>query len=130
MPGAKNPTRSMTTYKAYCEKKAKKIDDFLAENADPGPKDILKLERLNSELIDQFNRMEAAWDSMMNEIDDPTHTGLEKMFNNVDTYVSKTLKASEKIISEKSATTGPAAGAASTTMTGNVKIDDTLKPRP
>ena len=129
MSGVKNPTRSMTTYKAYCEKKAKNIDDFLAENADPGPKDILELERLNSELIGQFNRMEAAWDSMMHEIDDPTHTGLEKMFNNVDTYVSKTLKASEKIISEKSATTGPAAGAASTTMTGNVKIDDTLKPR-
>ena len=119
----------MTTYKAYCEKKAKNIDDFLAENADPGPEDILELKRLNSELIGQFNRMEAAWDSMMNEIDDPTHTGLEKMFNNVDTYVSKTLKASKKIISEKSATTGPAAGAASTTMTGNVKIDDTLKPR-
>ena len=107
----------MTTYKAYCEKKAKNIDDFLAENADPGPEDILELKRLNSELIGQFNRMEAAWDSMMHEIDDPTHTGLEKMFNNVDTYVSKTLKASKKIISEKSATMGPAAAVSYTHLT-------------
>ena len=68
--------------------------------------------------------METFWFSMMGDIEDvPTYTALEKMFNDVDDHVTKTLRLSQKTISGKTSSTN--AGAAS----GHVKIDDTLKPR-
>ena len=58
---------------------------------------------------------------MMGDFKDvPTHTALEKIFNDVDDYVTKTLRVSQKVISGKSSPTN--AGAVS----GHVKIDDTL----
>ena len=65
----------MTSYKKYCEKSAKKIDDFIGENPDLNPKNIQVLEKLNTDLEEQFKRMEVSWFSMMDDIDDmPTHT--------------------------------------------------------
>jgi hypothetical protein len=114
----------MTSYKKYCEKGAKKIDDFLDENPDLNPENLQVLKKLNTDLEEQFKRMEVSWFSMMGDIDDvPTHTALEKIFDDVDDYVTKTLGVSRKAISENSSPTN--AGTAS----GHVKIDDTLKPR-
>ena len=56
-------------------------------------------------------------------VDGQTHATLEKMFNDVDDYVTKTLGVSQKAILGRSPSTN--AGAAS----GHVKIDDILKPR-
>ena len=56
----------MTSYKNFCEKKAKKIVDFLHENPDLSPKHLQVLEKLNADLEDQFKRMETSWESMMN----------------------------------------------------------------
>jgi hypothetical protein len=115
-----DPTRSMTSYKNYCQKSAKKIDDFLHENPELGPEHLQILKELNTDLKDQFKRMEISWFSKMGDIDDaPTHATLEKLFSDVDDYVTKTQKA----ILGRSPSTN--AGAAS----GHVKIDDTLKPR-
>ena len=54
---AKNPTRSMTSFKGHCDKKAKKIDQFLSDNPDPNPEDLQVLKKLNADLEDQLNRM-------------------------------------------------------------------------
>jgi hypothetical protein len=114
----------MTSYKNYCHKSAKKIDDFLAENPELGPEHLQVLKKLNIDLEEQFKRMEISWFSKMDDIADaPTHATLEKMFNDVDDYVTKTLGVSQKAILGRSPSTN--AGAAS----GHVKIDDTLKPR-
>ena len=119
-----DPTHSMTSYKNYCQKSAKKIDDFLAENPELGPKHLQVLEKLNTDLEEQFKRMEISWFSMMDDIDDVlTHTALEKIFNDVDDYVTKTLGVSQKAISGKSSPTNAIA------VSGHVKFDDTLKPR-
>ena len=68
--------------------------------------------------------MEVSWFSMINDIEDvPIHTALEKVFNDVDDHMMKTLRVSRKTISGKTSPTN--AGTAS----GHVKIDDTLKPR-
>ena len=102
----------MTSYKNFCEKKAKKIDDFIGENLDLNPENLQDLKKLNADLEDQFKRMETSWESMMDDIDDaPTHTALEKMFNDVGDYVAKTLGISQEAISGKSSLTN--AGAAS-----------------
>ena len=119
-----DPTGSMTSYKNCCHKRAKKIDDFLAGNPELGPEDLQVLKKLNADLVEQFKRMEISWFSVMGDIVDvPTHTTLEKMFDDVDDHVMKTLRVSQKAILERTSSTN--AGAAS----GNVKIDDTLKPR-
>ena len=105
----------MTSYKNYCQKSAKKIDDFLAENPELGPEDLQVLKELNTDLKEQFKRMEVSWFSMMVDIEDvPTHTALEKMFNDVDDRVKKTLRASQKAISGKTSPTnaGTASGRA------------------
>ena len=92
----------MTSYKTHCEKNAKKIDDFLTENPDLNPENLQVLKELNADLKKQFKRMEISWFSMMDEIEDaPTHTALEKIFNDVDDYVTKTLGTSQKAISGK-----------------------------
>ena len=44
----------MTSYKNYCQKSAKKIDDFLAENPELRPKDLQVLKELNTDLKEQF----------------------------------------------------------------------------
>ena len=62
----------MTSYKGHCDKKVKKIDDFLSANPDPNSKDLQELEELNSDLKKQLERMETAWDSMMMEVEDET----------------------------------------------------------
>ena len=121
----KNLTRSMTSFRGHCDKKAKKIDDFLSANPDPNSKDLQDLEELNSDLKDQLRRMEVAWEAMMDETDNDTYDALDKMLNEVSEEVAKTLATSEKTISEKSASTSTGA----TSSTGNAKIDDTLKPR-
>ena len=41
----------MTSYKGHCDKKAKKIDDFLRANSNPNSKDLQELEKLNSDLV-------------------------------------------------------------------------------
>ena len=95
MSVVKDPTRSMTSYKTHCDKNAKKIDDFLADNPDLNPKGIQVLEKLNADLEEQFKRMEVSWFSMMNNIEDvPIHTAMEKVFNDVDDHVTKTLRTS------------------------------------
>ena len=58
----------MTSYKNYCHKSAKKIDDFLAENPELGPKHLQVLEKLNTDLEEHFKRMEISWFSMMDDI--------------------------------------------------------------
>ena len=74
------------------EKNAKKIDDFLTENPDLNPENLQVLKKLNADLEKQFERMETSWFSMMNDIQDvPIHTALEKMFNDVDDHLKKTL---------------------------------------
>ena len=116
----------MTSYKNFCEKKVKKIDDFIGKNPVLNPENLQELKKLKADLEDQFKRMETSWESMMDDIDDaPTHNAnaLEKMFNDVGDYVTKTLGISQEAISGKSSLTN--AGAVS----GHVKIDDTLKPR-
>jgi hypothetical protein len=114
----------MTSYRNHCERKATEIDDFLAENPDLSPEHLQILKKLNADLEDQFKRMETSWESMMDDIEDePTHTAVEKIFNDVGDNVRKTLGISRKTILGKPSSTN--AGAAS----GNVKIDDTLKPR-
>ena len=124
MSGTKNPTRSMTLYKKYCERGAKKIDDFLAENPDLNPENIQLLKKLNTDLEELFKRMEVSWVSVMDGFDDvPTHTALEKIFNDVGDGIARTLEISQKTILGKSPSTN--AGAVS----GHVKIHDTLKPR-
>ena len=92
----------MTSYKTHCEKNAKKIDDFLTENPDLNPENLQVLKKLNADLEKQFERMETSWFSMMGDIEDvPIHTALEKMFNDVDDHVTKTLRVSQKAISGK-----------------------------
>ena len=115
----------MTSYKGHCDKKVKKIDDFLSANPDPNSKDLQELEELNSDLKDQLRRMETAWEAMMVDVDNDTFKALDKMLNEVSQEVSKMLATSKKTISERSAPTSTGA----TPSVGNVKIDDTLKPR-
>ena len=101
MPVVKDPTRSMTSYKTHCEKNAKKMDDFLTENPELGPEHLQVLKKLNADLEKQFERMETSWFSMLGDIEDvPAHTALEKMFNDVDDHVTKTLRVSQKAILE------------------------------
>ena len=50
----------MTSYKGHCDKKAKKIDDFLSAHPNPNSKDLQELEELNSDLKKQLERMETA----------------------------------------------------------------------
>ena len=102
---SKNPnqTRSLTSYRTFYQKKAKKIDDFLRANSDPNSEDLQELKKLNSDLEDQLKRMETAWESMMDDTDNDTFNALNKMLNEVSEEVAKTLGASKKIISEKSA---------------------------
>ena len=57
---AKNTTRSMTSFKGHCDKKAKKIDDFLSANPDPNSEVLQELKRLNADLEDQLKRMEVS----------------------------------------------------------------------
>ena len=115
----------MTSFKGHCDKKAKKIDEFLSDNPDPNPEDLQVLKELNSDLKDQLKRMETAWESMMADVDDDTFKALDKMLNEVSQEVSKTLATSNNTISERFAPTSPGA----TPSAGNTKIDDTLKPR-
>ena len=115
----------MTSFKGHCDKKAKKIDDFLSANPDPNSEVLQELKRLNADLEKQLERMETAWDSMMMEVEDETFKALDKMLIEVSEQVAKTLATSKKIISERSAPTSTGA----TPSAGNAKIDDTLKPR-
>ena len=133
MATAKNPTRSMNAYKGYCQKKAKEVDDFLHAKADQefSTWDIQKLEELNVSLKNQFERMETAWETMMDNIEDNgTFEALEEVLNNVSEDVKKTLTASEKAISDNAAPTqSGTSGATPQPVSGAVKIEDTLKPR-
>ena len=105
-----NPTRSMTSYKNFCEKKAKEIDDFIGENPDISPRKLRDLEKLHADLENQFERMETAWESMMDNIDDtPIQTALEKMFSDVSDYVRKKLGISWKTILGQSSSTNAGA---------------------
>ena len=89
----------MTSFKGHCDKKAKKIDEFLSDNPDPNPEDLQVLKKLNADLEDQLKRMEMAWESMMADVDDDTFKALDKMLNEVSVEVSKTLATSNKTIS-------------------------------
>ena len=127
MATAKNPTRSMTSYKGFCQKKAKKIDDFLHANPDLNSEDIQKLKKLNTDLESQLERMQTAWEAMMDEVEPDVHTALDKMLSEMSEEVERTLAVSEKAISDKAASTQ--SGTGTTSSAGNTKIDDTLKPR-
>ena len=115
----------MTSFRGHCDKKVKKIDEFLSANPDPNSEDLEELKELNSDLKDQLKHMETAWESMMLDIDDNTFKALDKMLNEVSEEVSKTLTHSKRFISERSASTNTGA----TPSAGNTKIDNTLKPR-
>ena len=123
----KDPTRSMTAYKGFCQRKVKKIDDFLHDHPDLNSEDIQVLKNLNSALEAQLERMETAWESMLSQLEPETYTALDKVFNEVSEEVAKVLVASTKVISDKATSTQP--GITSPTRNANTKIDDTLKPR-
>ena len=127
---AKNPTRSMTSYRTYCEKRAKKIDDFLHANPNPNAKDLQELEKLNSDLEDQLKRMQVAWESMMADVEEDVFKVLDEMLDKVSEDVAKTFAHSKKVVSEKSATPNVVQSTTTTaTSSGPPKIVDTLKPK-
>ena len=117
----------MTAYKGFCQRKVKKIDDFLHDHPDLNSEDIQVLKNLNSALEAQLERMETAWESMLSQLEPETYTALDKVFNEVSEEVAKVLVASTKVISDKATSTQP--GITSPTRNANTKIDDTLKPR-
>ena len=133
MAAVKNPTRSMSAFKGFCQKKAKKIDDFLHDNPDHNSRDLQEVEKLNSALESQLERMETAWESMVGNLDDDdTFNALEKMVNEVSGEAEKTLAASKRAISDKVASIQPGTngtGATQQPVNGTVKIKETLKPR-
>ena len=117
----KDPTRSMTAYKGFCQRKAQKIDDFLHDHPDLNSEDIQELKDLNSTLKAQLERMETAWESMMSELEPATYAALDKMFNEVSEEVEKMLTASKKVISDKATSTQPATEITSLTRNRNLK---------
>ena len=117
----------MTAFKGFCQKKAKKIDDFLHANPDLNSRDLQELEKLNSSLESQLERMETAWEAMMDDVEPDAYTALDKMLGEVSGEVEKTLEASKKANSDK--VTSTQSGTGTTFPAGNTKIDDTLKPR-
>ena len=49
---------------------------------------IKELERLNSALESQLERMETAWEAMMDDVQSDVHTALEKILNEMShTYL-------------------------------------------
>ena len=58
----------MTSYRDFCQKKAKRIDDFLHANPELDHEGIQELKKLNSALEDKLKHMEPAWEAMMGEV--------------------------------------------------------------
>ena len=56
-----NPNRSMGRFKGYCTDRAKDLNDFLTtlEDRQITPKEVLRLEEVNTEANEQFKRMHA-----------------------------------------------------------------------
>ena len=68
----------MTAYKGFCQRKTKKIDDFLHENPNLNSEGIQELKNLNSVLEAQLERMETAWESMMGDLEPGLYSALEQ----------------------------------------------------
>ena len=101
MASIKNPKRVITTYKTACEKKAKAIDEFLATHTELNEEGITELKALNLNLEEQYKRMETGWQDVVGSIeDDALFEALQKMVNDVETHIGKTLTLSKKAISK------------------------------
>ena len=111
----------MTAYKKYVEDKAKSVDDFIAKNPSLSQEGVTEVKERVMALKNQVARMETAWESMFDGLEEDVYNALEKMYMDTKTHADKTLDAAWKAISNTTPTT--------TGGQANVKIDDTLRPK-
>ena len=73
------------------------IDEFLTTHEELTPDQITELKALNLSLKDQYGRMETGWQDIVGSIeDDAVFESLQKMVDDVEKCVNKTLSVSKK----------------------------------
>lgn len=114
----KSPKKVFVSYENHIKKKAKKIEEFLQQNAGTvnlNARKTQKLQTLPNGLRNQLTHMETAWDEMKEEIAEFTplvYDEMEEMIDANQEAVDKALSDSDTVLEASEASVQYVEGAA------------------